>query len=45
MHLNEIHLIACRAADNSENMSTLKIKSHDINSLGVHDNSEPFKHI
>ena len=44
-HLNEIHLITSRAADNSENTSTLKIKSHNINSLCVHHNSEPFKHI
>ena len=45
MHLNEIHLITSRAADNSENTSTLKIKSHNINSLCVHNNSEQFKHI
>ena len=45
MHLNEIHLITRRAADNSENTSTLKIKSHNINSLCVHHNSEQFKHI
>ena len=45
MHLNEIHLITGRAAANSENMSTLTIKSHNVNSLGVHHNSEPFKHI
>ena len=45
MHLNEIHLIPSRAADNSENTSTLKIKSHNINSLCVHHNSEQFKHI
>ena len=45
MHLNEIHLITSRAADNSENTSTLKIKSHNINSLCVHHNSEHFKHI
>ena len=44
MHLNEIHLITSRAADNSENTSTLKIKSHNINSLCVH-NTEQFKHI
>ena len=35
MHLNEIYLITSRAADNSENTSTLKIKSHNINSLCV----------
>ena len=45
MQLNENHLITSRAADNSENTSTLKIKSHNINSLGVHHNSEPFKNI
>ena len=45
MHLNEIHLIPSRAADNSENTSTLKIKSHNINSLCDHHYSEPFKHI
>ena len=45
MHLNEIHLITSRAADTSENTSTLKIKSHNINSLCVHHNSELFKHI
>ena len=45
MHLNEIHLITSRAADNSENTSTLKIKSQNINSLCVHRNSEQFKHI
>ena len=45
MQLNENHLITSRAADNSENTSTLKIKSHNFNSLGVHHNSEQFKHI
>ena len=45
MHLNENHLIASGTADNSENTSTLKIKSHNINSFGVHYNSEQFKHI
>ena len=45
MHLNEIHLITSRAADNPENTSTLKIKSHNIKSLCVHHNSEQFKHI
>ena len=45
MHLNEIHLITSRAADNSENTSTLKIKSHNINSLSVHHNSEEIKRI
>ena len=41
---NVMHL-ASRAADNSENMSALKSKSHNINSLLVHRNSEQFKHI
>ena len=45
MQLNKIYLIASRAADNSENTSTLKIKSHNIKSLCVHHYSEPFKHI
>ena len=45
MHLNEVHLITSRAADNSENTSTLKIKSHNINSLCVFHSSEQFKHI
>ena len=45
MHLNKIHLIPSRAADSSENTSTLKIKSHNINSVCVHHISEPFKHI
>ena len=45
MHLNEIHLLTSRAVANTENTSTLKIKSHNINSLGVHHNFEPFKHI
>ena len=41
---NVMHLTS-RAADSSENTSTLKIKSHNINSLLVHRNSEQFKHI
>ena len=45
MHLNEIHLITSRAAENSENMSTLKNISHNINRLCAHHNSGPFKHI
>ena len=45
MRLNEIHLITKSADDNSENTSTLKIKSHNINSLCVHHNTQPFKHI
>ena len=40
-----MHLISSRAADNSDNTSTLKIKSHNINSLCVHHNFEQFKHI
>ena len=45
MRLNEICLITNRASDNSENTSTLEIKSQNINSLCVHHNSQPFKHI
>ena len=45
MHSNKIHLIPSGTADNSENTGTLKIKSHNINSLSVHQNVEPFKHI
>ena len=45
MHLNKIHLIPSRAADISENTSTLKIKSHNINSLCVPHKSEWSKHI
>ena len=45
MHLNEIYLTTSRPAANSDNISTLKIKSHNINSLGVHHNPESFKHI
>ena len=45
MHLNKIHLMPSRAADNSDNTCTLKIKSHIIDNLCVHHNSEPFKHI
>ena len=44
MHLNEIHLITSWAAANSQNTSTVKIKTHNIK-VGVHHNSEPFKHI
>ena len=44
MHLNENHLTTSRAADKSENTSTLEIKSH-INGLGFHHKSEPSKHI
>ena len=34
-NLREFHLITNRAADKAANMSTLKIKSHNINSLCV----------
>ena len=46
MRLNEIHLITNRAADNSENTSTLKIKSHNIKRLCVHypNRSSTLKH-
>ena len=40
-----IHLIISRAADNTTNTSTHKIKSHVINSFCVHHNPEPLKHI
>ena len=45
LHLRVIHLIISVAADKAVNMSTLKIKSHNINSLCVRHNAEPFKHI
>ena len=41
----EIHLIISVAADKAANTSTLEIKSHNINSLCVRHNPEPFKHI
>ena len=47
LHLTEIDLIISRAADKAANMSTLKIKSHNINSLCVRHNpnrSSTFKH-
>ena len=44
LHLQEILLLICRAADTAANTSTLKIKSHIIISLRVHK-PEPFKHI
>ena len=44
LHLQEILLLINRAADKAANTSTLKIKSHTINSLRVH-NPKPFKHI
>ena len=45
LHLRDIHLIIGRTADKATNTSTLKIKSHNINSLCVRHNPEPFKHI
>ena len=45
LHLRDIHLIISRAADKVANTSTLKIKSHNINSLCVRHNPEPFMHI
>ena len=43
--LREIHLIIIRATNEAANTSTLKIKSHNINSLYVRHNPEFFKHI
>ena len=45
LNLSDIHLIISWAADKAVNTSTLKIKSHNINSLCVRHNPEPFKHI
>ena len=45
LQLREIHLRISRAADKAANTSTLKIKSHNIYSLCVRHNPEPFKHI
>ena len=45
LHLIVIHLIISVAADKAANTSTLKFKSHKINSLCVRHNPEPFKHI
>ena len=44
-HLRVIHLKISRAADKAANMSTLKIISHNINSLCGRHNPEQFKHI
>ena len=41
--LRDIHLIISRAADKAANTSTLKIKSHNINSWCVRHNPVPFK--
>ena len=47
MHVDEIHLIISRAADNVTNTCTcnLNTKSHNINRLCVRHNPEPVKHI
>ena len=45
LHLRVLHLIISVAADKAANTSTLKIKSHNINSVCVRHNPEPFKHI
>ena len=45
LQLRVIHLIISRAAEKAANTSTLKIKIHNINSLCVRHNPEPFKHI
>ena len=45
MHLHEIHLIISSLADNAAKRSSLKIKSHNINSFCVRHNVELFKHI
>ena len=44
LHQREIHLIVSRAADETANTSTLKIKSHNIKSLCVCHNPD-FKYI
>ena len=47
LHLKEIYLLISRAVDKAANTSTLKIKSHNINSLCVRHNPEflsTFKH-
>ena len=43
--LRVIYMIISVAADKAVNTSSLKIKSHNINSLCVRHNPEPFKHI
>ena len=45
LHLRAIHLIISVGADKAANTSTLTFKSHNINSLCVRPNPEPFKHI
>ena len=45
MQQKEIHLIFKSVIDNAANTCTLKIKSHNISSLCVRQNLEPFKHI
>ena len=44
LQIRDIHLIISRAADETANMSTLKIKSHNIKSLCVRHNPD-FKRI
>ena len=45
MQQKEIHLIFKSAKDNAANTRTLEIKSHNIRSLCVRHDLEPFKHI
>ena len=45
LHLRVINLMISGAAEKAANTSTLKIKSHNINSLCVRHNPETFKHI
>ena len=45
MQQKQIYLIFKGAIDNAANTRTLKIKSHNIRSLCVRHNFEPFKHI
>ena len=44
LHLKQIHLIISRAANETANTSTRKIKSHNVKSFGVRHNPD-FKHI
>ena len=45
LHLTEIHLMISRAAEKAANKCTLKMKSHNINSLCDCHNQELFEHI
>ena len=45
IRLNEMHLIISRAADNAGNMSALKIKNHNINSVFAPHNLKQFNHL